>query len=519
MPLTDWIKLAFILPVFFVFGPLLGMAVTHKPKAQRWLFGLMCFMSINGLLAAGNWGLTLGSVEIYRGHARGYHFYFNHIFAIALMVAKWREDPKAFRWLPPGMLLYALHIIACTLSIMNAPRVDYVLMALHKMIFFALIGIASFNYVRTIEDVRFFIVLMSGTLVWEAIVVLKMKYIQRIYQVPGTFEHQNALAMYTILIAMPILAAALGPRFRGQGWCVAGFLASAAIIQGTLSRGAMVIFAGGVAMVSMASLMEKPTKRRFGILTAFSAIAALGLAFTLKTIINRFHDKGNEASGELREVLNEASRQMEADYTVGIGWNNYALVINAPYPYANVVYDWLRKRGQKVDYNLTNGVVESHYYLLIAENGYPGLITWLLVIGVALWRNLRGFWGFKHSFERCVCMGIMVGAILNYAQSTLERTLTQPRNLMLWLVIYAVTGRLELIRRARAKSGGAIEDSHLTPGRSWFLTAPPRPAPWPSPGGWKTAQALMDGKKGQADPAAAPPETLATGKPAPPPAE
>ncbi|RYD25347.1 MAG: hypothetical protein EOP86_27435, partial [Verrucomicrobiaceae bacterium] len=300
--------------------------------------------------------------------------------------------------------------------------------------------------------------------------------------------------------------------FRGQGWCIAGFLASAAIIQGTLSRGAMVIFAGGVALVSAASLMERPTRRRFGILTVFSAIAALGLAFTLKTIINRFHDKGNEASGELREVLNEASRQMEDAHSLGIGWNNYALVINAPYPYANVVYDWLRKRDQKVDYTLTNGVVESHYYLLIAENGYPGLITWLMVIGVALWRNLRGFVGFRHSFERCVCMGIMVGAILNYVQSTLERTLTQPRNLMLWLILYAITGRLELIRRARAKSGGALGNSPLTPDRSLFLTAPPPPAAWPSPEGWKTAQTLMEGGRGQAISRV----PAAVGQPAPP---
>lgn len=57
-------------------------------------------------------------------------------------------------------------------------------------------------------------------------------------------------------------------------------------------------------------------------------------------------------------------------------------------------------------------------------------------------RNIRDFIRFPHSFERVLALGIAAGCSLNYFQSTLERVLTQPRNLMLWLILYGITARL-----------------------------------------------------------------------------
>ena len=101
----------------------------------------------------------------------------------------------------------------------------------------------------------------------------------------------------------------------------------------------------------------------------------------------------------------------------------------------------------KPDYTKANGLVERHYYLLIPENGYPGVYAWLAVILAALWRNARAFLFFGHSFVRCLSLGIFVGCALNYAQSTLERVLVQPRNLMLWLILLGITARIEVLRR------------------------------------------------------------------------
>ena len=335
MTSSDSIKLAVILPLFFGLGPALGVAIKDRPVAQRILFGLMCFMTINGLFAAGNWGLTLASVEKYRGHAKGYHFYFNHI------------------------------------------------------------------------------------------------------------------------------------------WSTAGFIACAILVQSALSRAALVMFAGGTIIVALVSLLEKPTRRRIGSLASIAAVGALGLTLTLDTIVSRFSDRGNTSSAELRVVLNDAARQMVKTHPLGIGWNNYALCINPPFPYAEVVYNWTRGRNMRVDEDKPNAPVESHYFLLLGENGYPGLASWVLLISVGLWRNLRAFLSFPHGFERCLSLGIATGCTLNYVQSAYERVLTQPRNLMLWLIIFALTARLEILRRTPSPSPSPSPPDPLPPTQSPIPSPPP----------------------------------------------
>jgi len=443
----DYIKLAAIGPIFFILGPALGFILKGKPRAQLAVFGLMCFMTINGLLAAGNWGLTLDSIENYRGHTKGYHFYYNHALAIALIVAKWLEDRRSFRWIPPGLGWYYLYCGLSLLSLVNAPDKNLAFMAAHKQIFASLLMIATFNTLRKEEDFKFFLRTMATTMAWELFVCFKMKYGQHMYQVRGTFEHQNPLAMYSEQMGMIFLATGLGPAFKKANWVMFGFMATGVIVVFTLSRGALVMFALGSVVVVAASLAEKITARRVMVTSVMGILGAIGLMLTLDTIISRFHDQGNAASGELREVMKDACRAMVSDHPLGIGWNNYALVVNPPYRYADIYYDWLRGRGQTVDESEPNSVVESHYYLLMAETGYVGLYGWLTVIVIGLYRNMRAFFFFGHSFLRCLSLGIFVGCALNYEQSTLERVLVQPRNLMMWLILLGITGRIEMMRR------------------------------------------------------------------------
>jgi hypothetical protein len=455
----DYIKLAGIVPIFFIFGPALGFMIKGNPKRQRIVFGLMCFMTINGLFDAGNWGLTLASIETYRGHTKGYHFYYNHSLAIALIVAKWLEDRKSFRWIPPGLGLYYFYCAMSMLSLFQAPSFNYGIMAAHKQIFASLIFIATFNTLRTDDDFKHFLRVMAFTMIWELIICLKLKYLAGQYQVRGTFEHQNPLAMYSILIGMIFLATGLGPAFKGANLLMFGFMCTGAIVEFTLSRGALVMFGVGTIGVVLASLADKFTKRRVMVTCLMGLLGGIFLTLAMDSIISRFNDKGNAASGELREVMKNACRAMVHDHPLGIGWNNYALVVNPPYPYAQIYYDWLSGKGQTPDESAPNSVVESHYYLLLAETGYVGLNSWLLLIFVGLYRNLRAMWFFGHSFRRCLSLGVLVGCALNYEQSTLERVLVQPRNLMLWLIVMAIGSRLEVMRRegvAARKAGAAL---------------------------------------------------------------
>jgi hypothetical protein len=447
----DYAKLAVLVPIFLMAAPALGFAIKDKPALQRAVFAVLCFTTINGLFAPGNWGLTVASIETYRGHTKGYHFYFNNALAIALILACWRSRPREFRWLPPGVGLYLAYCGLSFLSIINAPNTSYVYMAAQKMSFTALLAVATFNYLRTEEDLQFFLRVMAVTMIWELLICLKFKYLEGVYQARGTFEHQNPLAMYSVLIGSVLLAAGLGPKFKGANLVLGAFGVCALIVQSTLSRAALAIFGAGAIAIVGVSLLEKPTGRRLGMTTGMAVVGAIGLLLSLDTIVARFHDKGNAASSELRHVMNAASKEMLDDHPLGIGWNNFALTFNPPFRYVEVLWDWVRSRNMKPREDAKSPVVESHYWLLLAETGYQGFGAYLLMITVGLWRNLRAFREFGHSFLRCVSLGIAVGCGLNYLQSTLERVLVQPRNLMLWLILLGVTGRIEVMRRERRK--------------------------------------------------------------------
>lgn len=409
-------------------------------------------MTINGLFSDGNWGLTICSIETYRGHTKGFHFYFNHALAIGLIVARTLErKPKNFLILPPGLALYLFYCGVSSLSVVSAPVPLYALMATHKMVFAALIFLAAYHFIRSSRDLEFFAQVMAVTMLWEALIVLKMKYVNGVYQAHGTFEHQNSLVMYASLIGMVFLSLGLGPRSRVSNLCLVAFGACGLIVMCTLSRAGMFMFATGSAGLAFLSILEKPTARRFVSIASLGVVGMFGLLLGLDSIISRFHDRGNQASQEYREVLNEASRQMVRDHPLGIGWNNFALAINSPYPYAEFVFDWLRGKGHRIDEDRKNSTVESHYYLLLAENGYAGFWIYLLLITLFLYWNLRATIFFEHGAVRLISLGIGVGCCLNYAQSTVERVLTQPRNLMLWLILLAITARIEHWRRNSRK--------------------------------------------------------------------
>ena len=449
MQLVDLIKLFIVLMVFPVGGILLGSWLRTRMKWQYAVFAAMCFMTINGILGPGNWGMTVCSVEFYRGHTKGFHHYYNQALALALIFAIPQKQGMFRALFPPGMLVYFLYWFCSCFCIFAAPNKQYVFMAAHKMAITSLVFYAAFRFLNSESRLRFFMRTMAFTLLWETFAVLKCKYLDGQYQVKGTFEHQNSLVMYSNMIGMVFLAVAMSEKSRTSRLCLWAFFGCAIITQSTLSRAGMAFFVMGAGATAGMAFLEKPNLRRAMLIGGFMLAGMLGLLIALDTIIARFNDHGNTASAEYREVLNAASRQMVQDHPFGIGWNNYALAINEPHPYAEFVWEWMRGRGHKVDPDRKNSTVESHYYLLMAENGYLGYGLYMFMISLALYKNVRAFFYFPSGMTRLVSLGICVGCGLNYVQSMLERVLTQPRNLMLWFLLYAVTSKLEKIRREK----------------------------------------------------------------------
>ncbi len=289
--MQELIKILSLLLIYGVLAPAVGYLIRSRPLWQKVLFGLMCFMTIGGLLFPAEWGLTLQSVELYRGHARGFHVYFNEAIAVALLVTQSLRRPAHFRWLAPGMWLYLIFYLLGMATVFWAASPNYVLMAAFKATKMLILCTVIYNFIQEEKDLRFFLAVMACTLCWEMLVVLFHKYGLKNYQNKGTFSHQNSLTMYTALIAMVFLGAWLGPRFRGINLCLLGFVACGIIVESALSRAGLAAFAVGTIGVISLSLIERVTTRRIVVLTGLTGVGLIGLGFAADTLIKRFTEK------------------------------------------------------------------------------------------------------------------------------------------------------------------------------------------------------------------------------------
>jgi len=403
-------------------------------------------MTTGGIFGATEWGLTLFPFE-YRSHARGYHFYFILVPAMILIFARLFHNWREFKF-PPGFWLFYLFCASASFSIFVAEFPTYVLMAALKTIECSVIGIAIYNYLRDEEDLRYMLYCLACTMAWQVVVVLKQKYVDHIYQVFGTFEHQNSLSTFATMIGLTLLGAGLAPKARYSNWFFWSYLFCAAIVESSLSRGSLAMFAVGTVAVLLLSLIDRVTKRRIYALIGLSTVAAIGLAFTMDTIVGRFNDYGNDESKHTRDLLNEAARAMVSDHPLGVGWNNFGRMLNHPYHYGENIDAWQRQAGNPVDPLYQKGIVESLYYLIIAENGYPSIVIFVSFFALFLWFNLRGAIQFRSDFLGGFSIGIFAGCGVIYIQSTLERVLTQPRNMFLWFLLLGAVSKIETWRRA-----------------------------------------------------------------------
>ena len=430
----------------FGMAPVIGFLIRNSQRGQRIAFAVLCFMTTGGILNAAEWGLTLSAFE-YRSHARGFHFYFIVIPALTVIFAKGFHRWREVKLVPPGMWLFYTFCISAMLSIVFAEFPTYVLMAALKTLELTLIGTAAYNFLRSDRDLKFLIHCMACTMAWQLIVVLKLKYIHGVYQVYGTFEHQNSLSTFTTMIGLVFLGAGLAPKQEKSNWFLCAYVCCAFIVQSALSRGSLFTFALGTVIVIALSLIDRITKRRVYVMLSLSAVAIVGLAFALDTIIARFDDPANLESKNTRKMLNEASRAMVRDHPLGVGWNNYGRMINWPYRYGDHIDAYNLKWGNKVDHTYQKGISESLYYLILAENGYLSLILYVAFMALFLVMNLLAARTFRSDMIGGFSIGMFAGCSVIYLQSILERVLTQPRNMALWFLLLGAAARIEMWRR------------------------------------------------------------------------
>ena len=390
------------------------------------------------------------SIEKYRGATKGFEISILDIVAGALLIAVAARPDRPRGKVPPGTFLYLLYVAMSYLSVFHAPMPLYVNMAAWRFLEQVVIYVAAYYYLRDEDDLRMLLRATTVMLCVQACVVIKMKALNHMYQVYGWFEHQNALAMWSYMCGLPLLTVALGPCEKSDmRWCLGGYFASAVIIVCALARASMLAFAFGTFCVFVFSWCDGITVRRVALPATMMLVACVGLSFVAQTIYFRFTETRNEQSSELRQMLILSSKLMLADSPIGIGWNNYALVINKPWNYGDPIDDWTISRGSLPDPDELKPQPESHYWLILAENGYPGFYTYLLFLIATTFWIVRGAWRWRGTVIGVFLAGLAIAVVITYLHSMLERCLTQTKNIAMWLIFLGAAVRLDAFKSER----------------------------------------------------------------------
>lgn len=460
----DLIKLLVAFVLYGGLAPLLGIALSTRRKWQRVLFGFMMAMPS---LQPGRITFMLGSIDTYRGHAKGYEVSFVEVFALALIIAvlKGPREPSMPRRprLPRGTFIYLTFCFIGLLSIVNAWEPTYVLMAFTRFVKATLIFFAAALYLRDDKDMRAAIAGLAISMVVQAWICLKMRYLEGYFQIKGWFEHQNPMSMWAYMSACVVFAAAMHKEVKGKLlWlCLAAFAAAALCVLLSVSRAALAAYAFGAGLILVMAWIRGP-----GLRTTFvSMLGALGavmvLLFAMDSINSRLKEvkeSKEKYAEDLRPVLNRQCKAMLNDYPLlGLGWNNYGIANSRPrgFKYSEILEEWDRERGFAIiDENYwTNPLTESLYWLLLAENGWLGWGFFLLFEGMTLWCGLQAVRHGGKSLLGYTSFGILVALLICYPHGMVERILTQTKNLAHWLLLSGMLAGMEMNRRAMRGKG------------------------------------------------------------------
>jgi len=402
-------------------------------------FRHVCFI---GMLyfTSNDFSLNFVPMPQWRGTARGYAFTAVSLFAVPLFISMVLSLQYKVRWFPPGSFLYLLYYLSVILSGVNAVHMHQWGFEVYKMFWMYITFLAAFNYLNHSRNLYLFIYAVASLLIILFLVGFYQKYRMGIFQIRSTFPHQNSLSLYVELFGLLTLGVLMNERMSHFLFflVLCAFGCSVLLIIFTYSRGGLVIYFGGIAIVCAMSILFNGFSVRRLTLMAIGLVVMLSvLGYALPRIIQRF-TKAPEASKNTRIYLAIAARRMADDFTLGVGANNFS-------EYSSNRWDYAREHNEK---HFDEGpVVETIYLLVAAECGWGGLVILLLWFLYYYFSDLISIFVLRKNPCSGVVIGLFGGLTCNYWHSTLEWSLKQFNNFAGQMILYALIGVIAIKRK------------------------------------------------------------------------
>ena len=434
MPL---IKIVAFLFLFLYVIPFMTVLCTLFPVFRHVCFAGMFYFTSN------EYSLNFVPMPDWRGTARGYAFTAVSLFAVPLLLSMFFSIRFKIRLFPPGSFFYFLYYLAILLSGINAIHMHQWGFEVYKMFWMYITFLAAFNYLNNSKDLTFFVYVVCSVLIILFVVGFYQKYRMGIFQIRSTFPHQNSLSLYLELFGLLSLGVLMNEQLSRLLFCLClcAFGGSVLLIIFTYSRGGLVVYFGGIAMVCALSILFNGfSTRRLTLMLVGMLVMLSVVGYALPRIIQRF-TKAPEASKNTRIVLAIASKRMANDFRLGFGANNYS-------EYSGEKYDYVQDYYRENDAPQYGGIVETIYLLVAAECGWWGLGTLILWFLYYYFSDIISLFVLRKKPCSGIAIGVFAGLSCNYWHSTLEWSLKQFNNFAGQMILYALVGVIAVNRKS-----------------------------------------------------------------------
>ena len=430
------LKIVAFLFIFLYVIPIMTVLCCMFPVFRHICFAGMLYFTSN------EFSLNFVPMPSWRGTARGYAFTPVSLFGIPLLLSMFFDINYKIRLFPPGSFFYFLYYLAILLSGINAIHMHQWGFEVYKMFWMYITFLAAFNYLNNSRNMTFFIYLVCSILIILFLYGFYQKYRLGIFQIRSTFPHQNSLSLYLELFGLLSLGVLMNEPINKVlfCFCLFAFCGSVLLIVFTYSRGGLVVYFGGIAIVCALSILFNGFSTRRLMLMLIGLLVMLSIiGYALPRIIQRF-TKAPEASKNTRIVLAIASKRMANDFRLGFGANNYS-------EYSGTAYDYVQDYYHDWDSFRYGGIVETIYLLVAAECGWWGLGTLLLWFLYYYLSDIISMFVLRKKPCSGIVIGLFAGLSCNYWHSTLEWSLKQYNNFAEQMIVYAVIGVIAVNRK------------------------------------------------------------------------
>jgi O-antigen ligase len=430
----------------------LGWLLRGRPR-----LALLAWTALGALPFLGSLDIGLVTLTEFLGDTHGLEIALVDFLALVLVFSR----PLSARGVPYRLALglyFAVALFSVTQAALPLPALLYSWRLLR-------FGLLFFAVVRGATTLTVVLAILRGTAIgvgYEFYLAMQQRFYT--YQVPGSFAHQNSLGLAMNLVVMAPIALVLAGR---AGWLAAASpLLGLVIVVLTRSRGALIFFVLGAALVYGLSLARRRSSRKVLVGVIGGVLALAVVARAAPRIAERFAT-APVSSMDTRAQFEKAAGLMLDDHPLGIGANHFAWYLGELGYGARVGLDEFNRQA----------IVHNVYWLTAVELGPLGLVALAFLFLTPLVDAVRSAYRSPPSDVRGdVLMGLGVSLFACYAQGAFEWAWRATDVSYIYWIVVGLVGALsaQVRRRAvRAQRAGGVRRKKRR------RAAAPEPSPEP----------------------------------------